>query len=354
MRNDTHAAQMTPDPDIVMATETVDKFISPILYLFGFPGNIMSCIVWLQPRMRHSSGTYLAALGFADLLFLVIHVLFELYKVWGIPMFDAPVICEVIPIMSMATQYLSPLLVLAFTVERFIGVCLPNKRQTYCTISRAQIVSLGLAVFSLALGSMQGYFYVYNPEHEFCSIRAAAVHGGTTSIWSIWTWITEMLIFLFVPLLILIFNLLIIKEVKRLAEFESSCKSRAQTTTFSLLIVSFYFIVTTFPVSIVYATRYYFIPSEETVVRDVNVRAKYMLAKTVIEEIGITHFACKFYIFLLAERVFRDECINVVRKVLSYRQKKNMGYVQQTEATARTEWNDTEMTASANPEETDM
>lgn len=352
--NNISGERQPPGPDLTLtdAAASVDKIVSPILYVFGFPGNICAFIVWIQPRMRHSSGIYLATLAVADLLFLVFHVFFEFYKVWNIQMFDAPVLCELFPVIFMATQYVSPLLVLAFTVERFIAICLPTKRQTYCTPLRAKIVGACLTVLSFSLASMQAYFYQYNKSLHFCGIRHSAVSGGTLSFWSIWTWITEMLVFMFVPLLILLFNVLIIREVKRHSDFDSSFKAIWQTTTFSLLVVSFYFIITTFPVSIVYAIRYYFMPSADSVIKDANSLAKYLLAKTIIEEIGITHFACKFYLFLITERLFRDEFVNVVRRFVCFLRKDTVGYVQQTENTANTDWHETEMTPPVPTEET--
>ncbi|XP_060554826.1 proteinase-activated receptor 1-like [Ruditapes philippinarum] len=352
MRNDS-VEVATADPSLLKAAANVDKIISPILYIFGFPGNLIAIIIWLQPRMRHSSGTYLAALGFVDLLFMVIHVMFEIYKVWGVQMFDAPGICELLPVVYMATQYLSPLLVLGFTVERFIGVQFPSKRQIYCTINRARIASFALALFALAIGSMQGYIYKYNSKLDFCGLREAAVRGGHASLWSIWTWITEMLVFMCVPMLILMFNVMIIRRIRNLAEIEKSYSSKALTTTFSLLVVSFYFIITTFPVSIIYAIRYYYVPSEDTVAGDPQKQAQYMLAKTIIEEIGTTHHACKFYIFLITEQAFRAEFLRVVAKVLPISRDK-IGYEQQTEVTANTEWHEAEMGEVGVRDETDM
>ena len=340
------------DTSLTETAALVDKIISPILYLIGFPGNIFAFVIWIQPRMRHSSGMYLAALAIADLLFLIFHVLFEFYKVWNIQLFDAPVLCELFPVIFMATQYVSPLLVLAFTVERFIAICIPSKRHTYCTPLRAKIVSACLAIFSFSLASMQAYFYKYYSHHHFCGIRVSAVSGGTLSFWSIWTWITEMLVFMFVPLSILVFNVLIIRQVKRHTDTDSSFKAFWQTTTFSLLVVSFYFIITTFPVSIVYAIRYYYIPSKDTVIKDADTQAKYLLAKTIIEEIGITHFACKFYIFLIAERLFREEFVNVVRRLVCFMRKDTVAYIPQTENTTHTDWHESEMAPSTHTEET--
>lgn len=342
--NGSAAEVATADPDLLHASSIVDKVISPILYVLGFPGNILSIIIWLQPRMRHSSGTYLAALGFADLLFLVIHVLFELYKVWNVNIFNFSGICELLPSVFMATQYLSPLLVLGFTVERFIGVWFPMRRDTFCTQRRAIAVITGLVVFSIAMASMQAYIYQFHKTAGYCGLRDAAVAGGHASLWSVWTWITEMTVFMAVPLSILIFNIFIIMEVKRLSDFESCFSSRSHTTTFSLLVVSFYFIITTLPVSIVYATRYYFISTDEVQNQNSPSMAQYMLVKTIIEEIGITHYACKFYIFLITEKVFREELVAFLMKIASYVMKINQGYMIQPNTTVQTDYNESEMT----------
>lgn len=347
---------VTVSPEILHTTASVDKIISPILYVFGFPGNILSCILWMRPRMRHSSGIYLTALGFVDLTFLLLHVLFEFHKVWNIGLFDKPVWCETIPILFMSAQYLSPLLVLAFTVERFIGVLFPSKRQTFCTPKRARVVSICLALFSLSLGSVQGYFYTYSTKYKFCGIREEAFRGGHRSFWSVWSWCTEMLVFFCVPVTILVLNITIIRQVQRLAEFEHTVKARAMTTTFSLLVVSFYFIITTFPVSIVYAIRYSYMPAEDGTLSqiDANRQANYTLAKTIIDEIGMTHHACKFYIFILTEKLFREEFVHVMTSLITHRRRNKMGYIPQTEATANTEWVATETVDGYKPEETNM
>jgi len=96
----------------------VDKCVTPIWYAIGFPGNLLSFAVWIRPRMRPSSGCYLAALAAGDFLFLLLHLVFELHAAWDVPTLKATFVCELFPVMFLALQYLSPLLVLAFTVER--------------------------------------------------------------------------------------------------------------------------------------------------------------------------------------------------------------------------------------------
>jgi len=97
-----------------------NRYFTIVWYVVGFPGNFLALAVWLQPRMRHSSGCYLAALAAADFLFLALRFVYELQTSWEVPVLDRPGVCEAFPVVFYSTQYLSPLLVLAFTVERYV------------------------------------------------------------------------------------------------------------------------------------------------------------------------------------------------------------------------------------------
>jgi len=99
---------------------TLNRCFTVVWYVVGFPGNLLSLAVWIQPRMRHSSGCYLAALAAADFLFLSLHLVFELQTSWDISVLDRRGLCESFPVVFYSTQYLSPLMVLAFTVERYV------------------------------------------------------------------------------------------------------------------------------------------------------------------------------------------------------------------------------------------
>jgi len=109
------------------AATMVDRSVSPVWYAVGIVGNVLSALVWLQRRMRHSnsSAVYLATLSINDTLFLLMHVLLELSTAWGVQTLDYPVVCESFAFVYLVTQYLAPTLVLGFTVERFIAICYP-------------------------------------------------------------------------------------------------------------------------------------------------------------------------------------------------------------------------------------
>jgi len=85
-------------------------------------------------RRNNSSAIYLATLSVNDTLFLLLHLLQELQYAWGERTVDYPVVCELYAFVYLVTQYLAPMLVLGFTVERFIAVCYPYQVRTVGTV----------------------------------------------------------------------------------------------------------------------------------------------------------------------------------------------------------------------------
>jgi len=67
----------------------------------------------------------------------------------------------------------------------------------------------------LTLGSMQLYLWKYDADNKKCVVRAEAEPNNPASLWSVWSWTTEMSIFLVVPVIILVINILVMREVSR-------------------------------------------------------------------------------------------------------------------------------------------
>jgi 7 transmembrane receptor (rhodopsin family) len=163
-------------------------------------------------------------------------MLFELQTKWNITLLQLPLLCELFPIVFLATQYLNTLLVLGFTVERYIAVCHPFQRDRYCTTRRAVVTIGGLTFLSLALNAVQGYFWKYYPAADvnnpdvnhpdnkssggLCRVRREMTEGGMASVWSIWAWVTELTVFGAVQLAIFALNLFVIAETRRLSASE--------------------------------------------------------------------------------------------------------------------------------------
>ena len=250
-------------------------------------------------------------------------MVFELHMEWGVAPLDFPGICEIFPVLFYTTQYLSPMLVLGFTVERYISICHPFKRERYCSTRRAIMVIVGLIVLCLGLSLIQGYFMAYSSEAGICDVRPSVVVGGARSLWSVWSWITELLVFGVVPVGILVLNGLVINETRRMKKSEEKrlclqkgykTASGPSATTFMLLAVSFYLIFTTLPVTLLYALQLNFPMGDPTMTYEAIANdptwqrhLDYFSIRVVVQELAMSHYALNFYIYLMTGRMFRRE-----------------------------------------------
>lgn len=338
----------------------VDRAITPVWYIIGIAGNIISAKIWLTRHMRlnNSSAVYLATLSITDMIFLLLHILQELKYAWEVRTLGYPVLCEGYFLLVLCAQYLSPLLVLGFTVERYIAVCHPFKKEKYCTISRALRVVLILVIISLLLCCIQAYFWTYDAASKECIVRPEAHNGLDSSLWSIWTWITEMLVFLLVPLIILIFNILVIREVRKISSSgqamagptpQKSSSGSGAATTVMLLSVSFYVIFTTLPATLVYALVSEF-PEGDHSMTDAEIQQDpgwtrylyYITGRKIVEEICLSHYACNFFLYFITGSQFRRVFIEMLKcSVRSYWSTHNGKY---TEVSQRNSFPNTAIT----------
>ena len=308
----------------------VERYVTPVWYVIGVVGNVIAASVWMDRRMRksNSSAVYLATLSVTDLLFLLLHVLHYVKFAWGIRTFSYPAMCEIYFMVFLVAQYLSPLLVLGFTVERYIAVCHPFRKEEMCTPGRAGRVVAGLVITTLLLASMQAYFWTFNEVTMECALRPDAMRGGDMSIWALWTWVTEMLVFLAVPLVILMFNVCVIREVRRLSHVgqtvlagqAKSDSGNSAVTTVMLLSVSFFTIFTTLPATVVYALAPVFHEGNahmtDTQLSKDTIWQHYLMyqsARKIVEEVCMSHYACNFFLYMINGAHFRYLVVEKLR-----------------------------------------
>jgi len=98
---------------------------------------------------------------------------------------------------------------------------------------------------------------------------------------------------------------------------------RPSATTFTLLAVSFYLIATTLPVTVCYVLYLRFQEGDPAVpagqrAADAAWSSHYTYhdVRTVVEELGMSHYACNFYIYLATGRCFRRELRRLVAKLV--------------------------------------
>lgn len=133
-------------------TEFLDKinfYYTPLLTVTGSIGNVISVLVFFRTRLRKlSSSFYLAALCISDTGFLMVNFLLWL-SLLEIHIYNEDIYCQLFTFLSSFCSALSVWFVVAFTIERFIAVMYPLKRQTMCTVKRAKSVLIGLMIVSL-------------------------------------------------------------------------------------------------------------------------------------------------------------------------------------------------------------
>ena len=75
--NGTDAVSLEPassGPAADTVFQSIDLYVTPVWYVLGIPGNLLAYCVWMQPKMRRSSGVYLASLALDEFLFLIMQV----------------------------------------------------------------------------------------------------------------------------------------------------------------------------------------------------------------------------------------------------------------------------------------
>lgn len=112
-------------------------YYTPALVLIGSTGNILSVFVFFRTKLRKlSSSYYLAALGISDTCFLL-GAFVSWLNYYNINIYNQDYYCQFFTYISGLCSFLSVWFVVAFTIERFIAVIYPLKRQTICTVKRA-------------------------------------------------------------------------------------------------------------------------------------------------------------------------------------------------------------------------
>ncbi|KAK3098280.1 hypothetical protein FSP39_017928 [Pinctada imbricata] len=287
----------------------IDRYVTPLWYLIGIVGNTLTIKIWSRRMQRSTSAIYLTVLAITDLFLILLHILMELKFAWNLPTLDVRGWCQTFFMMFMFNQYMSPLLILGFTFERFISIALPFKSDRFAHFNRAPI-EIGIITFVAALLSIPQLF-----GWEF--INKDCQGTETYTFFSTWTWVSDILIFCVFPIASLILNILVIRVVKQSLKlrrrsapgsFYSSTSSRRSArhftarihiSTLTLLCISFYRILTVIPVAIIFALQFVIKHGDPTLtVYEMSKDSqwieyfRYITAKKVIDEIGLTQYSC--------------------------------------------------------------
>ncbi|VDK37266.1 unnamed protein product [Taenia asiatica] len=342
--------------------EMVEKVSYPIWCSLGLPGSILSIYIWSRRNMRKqgsvAAAVYQAALGWVDLFFFLVQMMWYLHTAWRLRTLDRIVICEGFAIANYLIQYASPMLTLVFTVERYIAICYPFRagaRNFGNNCKSASHVVLATIFFCALLASVQGVFYTVSNGN--CGLRPDFEQEGEPEwlFYTGWIMFTELLMFGLVPIICLILNILVIRALHRLSHEDSgpgkrdrgmprlpknnSCarfsttssvflpqleasfneRQSKQSSTLTLLCVSFYLIFAHLSVAVM-VVLYIILPMGDICMTDEEISKdpvwrrhfRFFTVRSLIESFGISHYAAKFYIYLATSAAFREQCANVL------------------------------------------
>ncbi|CAH1783296.1 unnamed protein product [Owenia fusiformis] len=131
-------------------SQYIALYFLPILGIVGLIGNILSFIVFVTSFLsKLSSSVYLAALAVSDSGFLITVIIMNWLPYVNVQIIHKPAICQITLFVSSVCGFLSVWYVVGFTVERYIAVCYPMKRNFMCTTKRAKIVVISLGIYAI-------------------------------------------------------------------------------------------------------------------------------------------------------------------------------------------------------------
>lgn len=161
---------------MISFSENAYLYYTPMLTVTGTIGNVVSVMVFFRTRLRKlSSSYYLSALCISDTGFLLVNFILWL-SLFNINIYNRNGCCQLFTFLSGFCSALSVWFVVAFTIERFIAVIYPLKRQTVCTVKRAKSILIGLifvsAIHSLPLIALSAPAYTSSePPTIVCEIN---------------------------------------------------------------------------------------------------------------------------------------------------------------------------------------
>lgn len=195
----------------------VKQILIPIIASAGIIGNILNIIVLRNRKMRSSTNVYLSALAVSDMLYLIFTFTLSFVHC------NLPEQPESAFYFIPRARVLSDLfgntavwLTVAFTIERYIGVCHPMRGKVWCTVGKAKILSL--LVFGISLVNTFPEFFemeiIESHSNNTTTFSCEQTSFGKSESYSIgyyWWFVT---FFTFVPFVFLfVFNSVLIKSV---------------------------------------------------------------------------------------------------------------------------------------------
>ncbi|XP_076622835.1 ecdysis triggering hormone receptor isoform X2 [Colletes latitarsis] len=185
---------------------TTSMVLCIIVMILGIIGNLMVPLVVFRGKdMRNSTNIFLVNLSFADLCVLLIctpTVLVEVNygpQVWPL----GEHMCKAVPFVELTVAHASVLTILAISFERYYAICEPLRAGYVCTKARATFLCM-LAWVAAALCTSPILLTIsYEMEDDGNGTYIPTCNTVVSTHWIFAFFITTVIIFFVIPLLIL-------------------------------------------------------------------------------------------------------------------------------------------------------
>eukprot|EP00062_Callorhinchus_milii_P010344 gi/632955163/ref/XP_007893334.1/ PREDICTED: probable G-protein coupled receptor 139 [Callorhinchus milii] len=190
----------------------------PILAAIGVPVNVVAIVILSRGNcgLSRCVTLYLVMMAVADLMVVVVDVILNQSIGYYFPfsVLEITPVCCVRFVLLGAVTNCSVWLTVVFTFDRFIVICCPNMRTTYCTERRAAAVIVTVFVLS-CLKNIPWYFVyepglIFNKLPWFCNTKPS-VH--ILSTWLAFQWLDRVSTPLLPFTLILLLNVLTVRHI---------------------------------------------------------------------------------------------------------------------------------------------
>ena len=225
--------------------------------------------------------------------------------------------CKVHNFTEHVCYLMSSWIVLCMTMERFIAVNYPFKKEFFCKPRNA--VTIILVVFAFI--SYSQIFRLIVIEKDSKGLACKASSGYTQIYVAMHIYLYQLVLLFFFPaLLILICNLSVLYKIRQMrlsvakqgdAHSRHAYAKRSKTT-FMLLAISFTYVLTLFPAVFVSLLMHILVYTDPNLARVLFYKLDNI--KHLLEFISEMNYAVNFYIYVMSGAQFRYELRNVLTR----------------------------------------
>ena len=315
------------DTSSIIFSSKLLLFTSVVFVIMGIIGNFINIVVMSQYLRKYSSSVYIFVLAISDSAYLISTFLGALLKPIKCYYFNETRIdfvshnnfaCQLFQyLMDLFSDY-SCMIILCFSIERFIAVCKPIKVKVICSIKIVKLLCI-LLLLVISASIAPHNFMMLGSYYHSCVIDLDS--EKTFSV----IYIVESTVFKILPVFVIaICNVLIIYQMTRKSDIEALGRNEARGRkesskhiTIILILISISYIVLYLPVLIHFILW--------TLVRNDTISISYetlYVAQNCTRLLYICAFSINFYLYSVGSKLFRQqlrETWDIVRRRMSLR-----------------------------------